>query len=617
MAQTATKREQYVDPAFWGLNEEQTAAFLDDGSTVVIACPGSGKTRLSIAKAVKFIATLGLSKVLLVTFSRQAADEMRKRLAARVGAEVAAKVKIGTYHGLGHELLRAYYKSKGKSYKVVKEGQARSLMLRARDRIAANITNEEVFDGIAKIKATFLSDDQLAGRTDPLTMIFMEYQRNLAALHGKDFADLVRESTQLLVSGAMKPFPCQHLLADEFQDSDKMNYQWLLAHHAAGANIHAVGDDDQSIYAFRNAMGHIALRGLAQDTGATVHFLRTNYRCGGDIVAIAGQVISENVGRIPKDFKVGSPISGRVVLSTYIDQAAEAEAAILQFEQLVDSGELQPQTNEFAVLTRTNFGLDYLDMAAVGCKYRVVREGGSSFADRPHVAQALAALSLGVDPASRINWFSAVEIAGMSTEGIGRFMEYVQKLPEKANMSDAVYARDWLDGLGKQDRTLFGQFRGALNDWFDAVDLVNEQESPDDEWSAAVVKACTRFADLASNKGHRKDILFLGRVISRLKGPLAKRLLRVSQKDSREDEEQAEGPSLKLMTLHASKGLEFDGVWLVGLNDGTMPIADSDLEEERRLFYVGITRAIGKLHLSYVKSPETKPSRFLDRIVGG
>jgi superfamily I DNA/RNA helicase len=615
MVSNKADRAALLTAEHWGLNAEQTAAFHDDGDTVVIACPGSGKTRLSIAKAVKYVLLHGTDSVLMVTFSKQAANEMRKRLAARVGDAMAKKVKIGTYHGLGHELLRAHYKATGRKYSVVSDSQSYAMMFRARDKIAKNIPNDEVIAGIARIKATFLTDEEVVSRNDPISFIFFEYQRMLASFNAKDFADLVRESTRLFMSGEMKPFAVRNLLADEFQDSDRMQYQWLLAHSTAGAKLHSVGDDDQSIYGFRNALGHLALRGLAEDIGASVHYLSTNYRCGRDIVLVADQVISENLGRIKKDFKVGSQLAGKVMLAAYHDAAAEAEAVIQQFEALVDSREIVPDTNEFAVMHRTNFGLDYLDMAAVGCKYTVIREGKSSFIDRPHVSQALAALRLGIEPRNRLGWFGAVELAGMSPDGVNRFVDYIQKLPDRADMEDAMYAREWIDGLGRQDKTLFGLFRNVLMDWTEAVIALQAEGGPDEDCAKPVLVACEKLGELSPNRNHRKDIAFLGRILAnRLKGSLANRLLRVSQKSNEAlgEDGPTHGPVLKLMTLHSGKGLEFDAAWLIGVSDGSLPIADSDLEEERRLFYVGITRAKAKLHISYVKSADTKPSRFLD-----
>lgn len=611
-------RRAMLTPGHWGLNEEQSAAFLDDQNTVVIACPGSGKTRLSIAKAVKYILTLGVDSVVMVTFSRAAADQMRSRLADRIGLQRAAKVKIGTYHGLCHELLRAYYKANGQSYRVVKEGQSRKFMFGARDKVASNITNDEVLEGIARIKATYLTDEEVAARTDPVALIFAEYQNTLAAFKGKDFGDLVREATRLMLQGKMRPFGCKHLLADEFQDSDKMQWLWLIAHSRVGSNIHAVGDDDQSIYGFRNAMGYLAFSGLVDEIGARQHFLSTNYRCGRDIVLVADQVISENVGRIPKQFKVGSSFPGQVLLSHYSDPALEAEAVILQFEELVDSGAIKPITNEFAVMHRTNFGLDYLDMAAVGCKYKVVRDGGSNFMDRPHVAQAHATLLLGLSPRDRLGWATAVEIAGMSNDGVNRFNDYIQHLSDKTDMEDALYDKGWLDRLGKQDRTLFQQYRSVLMEWRETISDLNESRAPDEDYEQPVIDVCEKLSMLTTKRNAKRDINFLGRTIaSKLKGSLAARLKRVAQKEKpKEDEEgEAKSPVLRLMTLHSAKGLEFDACWVVGVNAGSLPMMDSDIEEERRLYYVGLTRAMVRIYISYIKSPDAQPSQFLDGLL--
>lgn len=603
---------------YWGLNEEQSAAFYDDDNTVVIACPGSGKTRLSIAKAVKYILTLGVSSVVMVTFSRAAADQMRKRLADRIGKQLADKVKIGTYHGLCHELLREFYKAHRRDYKVVKEGPSRRFMLAARDKIASNITDDEVFEGIARLKATYLTDEEVAARNDPLSLIFAQYQAMLGQFKGKDFGDLVRETTRLILQGHLKPFQCKHLLADEFQDSDKMQWLWLIGHHKASAKIHAVGDDDQSIYGFRNAMGHLAFSGLVGDIGSHEHFLSTNYRCGRDIVLVADMAISENVGRIPKQFKVGSSLPGQVLLSHYVDPTLEAEAVILQFEQLVDSGEIKPITNEFAVMHRTNFGLDYLDMAAVGCKYKVVREGGASFMNRPHVAQAHAALMLGLSPQDRLGWITAIELAGMSNDGFNRFNDYVQRLPDNTDMQDALYATEWVDKLGKQDRTLFHEYRSALMDWVYKIEDLAEGNARDEDYDEPVVDACEAFSRLTSKQNAKRDIRFLGRTVAhKLHGTLKARLRRVAEKEKpkEEGETEANSPVLRLMTLHSSKGLEFDAAWIVGVNAGTLPKTDCDVEEERRLYYVGLTRAMARIYISYVKSPDVQPSQFLDGLL--
>ena len=603
--------------AHWGLNEPQSKAFDDDGNTVVIACPGSGKTRLSIAKAGKYCARDGTSSVLMVTFSREAADEMRRRLAAAIGDQAAARVEIGTYHGLSHQILRQHYARKRKAYKVIKDGQAKAMILSARDRVAKNISNDEAIAGIARIKATYLDDDEVFAKGDPISQIFRTYQGLLRDFDGKDFSDLIRESTRLFRTGELKPFQIKNLLGDEFQDSDRMQYMWLMAHQSAGSTLHVVGDDDQSIYGFRNALGHIALTGLAEETGANVHFLTTNYRCGRDIVYVADQVVSENVGRIPKEFQVGSSLPGRVLVGSYHDAAAEAEAVILQFEELVDSPGFKPINNTYAALHRTNFGLDYLDIAGVGSRFKVVRVGGSSFVDRPHVSQALALLRLGLDVTDRLAWHESVRLSGMSPDGLSRFEEYIRKLPDHSSMLDAIYAKEWLEGLGKQDKTLFGQFRSVAVEWLEQVLTVREEVGSDERWNGPVVATCDRIGELTTNRNHKKDIGFLGKVVSsKVHGPLATRLARVAQKQTDDGEkEDADQPVLKLMTLHASKGLEFDATWIVGVSDGILPVDGSDLEEERRLFYVGITRAIAQLNISYLKSPDTQPSRFLEKLL--
>lgn len=618
MVLTNESRKAMLTAEYWGLNDEQAAAFYDDGNTVVIACPGSGKTRLSIAKAVKYVLTLGVKSVVMVTFSRAAADQMRKRLADRIGKDMAAQVKIGTYHGLCHELLRDFYKLKGKAYRVVKEGPSRKFMLSARDRIASNISDDEVFEGIARIKATYLTDEEVAERNDPISLIFAQYQETLAQFKGKDFGDLVRETTRLIIQGKLPAFGCKHLLADEFQDSDKMQWLWLIGHNNAGAKVHAVGDDDQSIYGFRNAMGHLAFSGLEKDIGARTHFLSTNYRCGRDIVWVADQAISVNIGRISKQFKVGSSLPGQVLLSHYIDPTLEAEAVIQQYEQLVESGEIKPITNEFAVMHRTNFGLDYFDMAAVGCKYKVVREGGASFMNRPHVAQTHAALMLGLVPRDRLGWVTAIELAGMSNDGYNRFNDYVQLLPDTTDMEDALYAIEWVDKLGKQDRTLFQEYRSALMDWLHKLEDLKGLDAADEDYEQPVIEACEAFSRLTSKQSAKRDIRFLGRTVAnKLHGTLLVRLKRVAQKEKPKEEEggEAESPVLRLMTLHSSKGLEFDAAWIVGVNAGTLPKTDCDLEEERRLYYVGLTRAMARIYISFIKSPDVHPSEFLDPLL--
>lgn len=606
-----------LTPEHWNLDEEQAQAFNDDGNCVVIAVPGSGKTRLSIAKAAKYVLRFWPDSVMMVTFSRPAADEMRTRLASAIGSELAGSVKIGTYHGLSHEILRRHYKRLDKKYAVIQDGQAKGMILRARDSIAKNISNEDALVGVARIKATVRTDVEVFSRSDPISLIYRAYQSLLADLNGKDFADLIRECNQLFASGELKPHKAKYVLADEDQDKDRMQYDWLLAHQRGGSTITAVGDDDQSIYGFRNAMGHLALRGLAQDVKASVYFLRTNYRCGRNIVLLADQVISENVGRIEKEFLVGSSFEGEISVTSYRDAASEAEGVIKQFEELIDDPSFKPVDNQFAAMHRTNFGLDYLDMAAVGCKYRVVREGGTTFTDRPHVSQALSILRFALDPNDRLNWHNAVSLSGMSSEGIHQFESYIRKLPSRNSMIDAIYAKEWLDKLGKQDKTLFDAFRGVAVRWIEDAEALKDCTAADEDCGAKVQRACSRIAELTSNRYFRQDIHFLGRVIgSRLRGPLGARLALVGRKSAGpEGDEQAETPVLRLMTLHASKGLQFDGVWLTGLNEGALPLDNSDIEEERRLFYVGITRTILRLYISYVKSGDTAPSRFLNSIL--
>lgn len=635
------------------LNPEQRAAVtLEPQHALVLAGAGSGKTRVLTTRMAWLIQTGQASPfgLLAVTFTNKAAREMVARMSAILPIDTRG-LWIGTFHGLCNRLLRAHHRDAGlpQTFQILDTADQLAAIKRL---LKANGLDDDKYP--PRDVQRFINGAKEDGQRPADVQAYDSHQRRLVEIYQLyeaqcqregvvDFAELLLRAYELLSRNAPVREHYQrrfrHILVDEFQDTNTLQYQWLRLLAGGGAAIFAVGDDDQSIYAFRGAnVGNMAdfERDYAR---GTVIRLERNYRSYGHILDSANALIGHNSSRLGKNLWTeqgeGEPV--RVVEQP--TDGLEAQWVVDEVRSLINEGSLR---REIAVLYRSNAQSRVLEHAlfSAGIPYKVY--GGLRFFERQEIKHALAYLRLMANPHDDTSW---MRVVNFPTRGIGA--RTLELLADAARTQDSslfeAVAR--VPGKGGANLAQFAQLIGRLaqetqdlplpelvGHMLEASGLIahykTEREGAERlENLNELVTAAAVFASEENYEG-----LPAGRVPdlgpdvpSDGLTPLAAFLAHAAL-EAGDNQAQAGQDAVQLMTVHAAKGLEFDAVFITGLEEGLFPHENSilepaGLEEERRLMYVAITRARQRLYLSLAQSRmlhgQTRyamRSRFLDEI---
>ncbi len=664
-----------------GLNAPQRAAVThESGPLLIFAGAGSGKTRTLTHRIAYLIKERGVwpSRILAVTFTNKAAKEMRERLHTLVGTEDASRLWMGTFHSLCARMLRIHGAQIGlpdnfvifdsdDSQRVIKD------VLKEADLDSARYTPGKMLGRIsdAKNKMQRSSDFSEEGPRPGdriFARVYKNYQARLAASHAVDFDDLLLEAVRLLEqSSEAREYwseRFQQVLIDEFQDVNAAQFRWVELLSGKHQNICVVGDDDQSIYAWRGADVQIILDFERRYPDARIIKLEQNYRSTQNILDAAHGVISKNQGRSPKqlwsEFTGGAPL----ILHGTASAQDEANWVVQTIREL--QREEKKTFRDFAILCRINAQSRPFEEAFMRARIPLKLVGTQRFYERREIKDLLAYLKVLSNPSdgvalSRIInvpargigattidrlqglamqhqcslWeiVTAQNLEALSTKAIAtkirpvrdilldlRF-ELAQEPPMEALLTQILKRTFYLeflsgerDGKGEDRIANVEEFLAAAQDFdtrFDAEGLAADSAQEPDE---------TDYIDLPRTRLST----FLETTVLEDSGEKTNALTALPQ-----DESQIEN-NVTLMTLHAAKGLEFPVVFLVGAEQGILPHAralwgesatNAELEEERRLCYVGITRAREKVYLSHAaqrtlhgRTEATQPSLFLDEI---
>lgn len=655
------------------LNPEQLAAVtLPRGNALVLAGAGSGKTRVLTTRIAWLLQTGQVSPggVLAVTFTNKAAKEMLTRLGAMLPVNVRG-MWIGTFHGLCNRFLRAHWKLANlpQGFQILDSTDQLSAVKRV---IKAMNLDEERF--VPKQVTWFIAgskEDGLRpgdievtdGQTRTLVAIYQAYEDQCQREGVVDFAELMLRVYELMRDNAAVREHYQrrfrHILVDEFQDTNRLQYAWLKMFAGPESSVMAVGDDDQSIYAFRGAqVGNMSLFEREFRVEQVIK-LERNYRSFGNILDTANQLISHNSRRLGKDLRTeagpGEPV--RVYEST--SDFAEAQWFLEEARQLIRDG--SPRS-EIAVLYRSNAQSRVIESALfnAGMPYRVY--GGLRFFERAEIKHALAYLRLIENPNDDTSF---LRVVNFPTRGIGaRTLEQLQDVARASGRSlhQSVGAvtgkgganlaafnalveamREATHGLTLREIIEHAVAASGLADFYrtekegqerleNLDELVNAAEAfvtqegfgkdavalPVDEQGPGTIALGEPPAPAAAATTPDADT---GEIMS----PLAAFLTHAAL-EAGDNQAQAGQDAIQLMTIHSAKGLEFDNVFITGLEEGLFPhensLSDVDgLEEERRLMYVAITRARKRLYMSFSQTRllhgQTRyniKSRFFDEL---
>ena len=643
-----------------GLNDAQRLAVLaTEGPTLIVAGAGSGKTRVLTHRIAHLIKDKRVppTAVLAITFTNKAAREMQERLRHLVGPVVKA-MWVSTFHSACVRMLRRSGSHLGytSTFSIYDEGDAERLMTqvcRQLDYDPKRLSARSMRNAVSAWKDQLIDPETAADRAlgwfeKKAAEAYGLYQRRLAESNAMDFDDLILQTVRLfqehpdVLASYQQRF--RYVLVDEFQDTNVAQYELLKLLAAEHRNLSVVGDGDQSIYAFRGATVRNILDFEADYPEANVILLEQNYRSTQTILSAANAVIANNLERKPKNLWTAIGSGNPIVRYQAENEHDEAAYVVEEVERLHDQG---LPYGKVVVFYRTNAQSRALEEVFIrtGQPYKVV--GGVRFYERREVRDALAYLRMLVNPADQV---SLRRILNTPKRGIGdRAVACVQALAEREQTTfwEALRRAEDAPGLATRSLTNIRGFVAMVEELQSMVEAgeradviletvlarsgyLAELEASDDpqddtrvENLAELVAVAREFSDdpVAGPSADPADV-DAGIVAPGL-GDFLERVALVADTDQIPDDDDG---VVTLMTLHTAKGLEFPVVFLTGLEDGVFPHARSlgdqpELEEERRLAYVGVTRAQQRLYISraVVRSawgaPSHNPgSRFLDEL---
>jgi DNA helicase-2/ATP-dependent DNA helicase PcrA len=607
------------------LNRQQLEAVLaTEGPVLIVAGAGAGKTKTLTTRIAHLIETgVRGDHILAVTFTNKAAGEMRERVQHLLG-EIEYKPTVKTFHSLGVMLLRFHSHLLGRknTFTILDESDVMSLV---KDAMKNEGIDPKQYDPkmirslISKEKANFVDYDAYANRADSglehiIASIWRRYEAALAQEEGYDFDDLLLRSVQLLKKHIdvreiyQRKFT--HILVDEYQDINSVQYELTKLLVGENQNICAVGDTDQNIYSWRGAeMAHM-LRFERDFPNTKVFFLEENYRSTKTILGAANAVIKKNTVRIDKTLFTNGKEGDAIELMPGFDENYETRAVA---ERIVELRDQKVPTSDIAILYRTNFLSRGIEEALL--EYRIPYQVlGTKFFDRREVKDVLAYIRVAFNRDSTLDMKRTINtpLRGIGKASVDKLLETgveslsgatqqkvqaYQHLLNKIQMYGTNHAPSELVVFVLKETGLEAHYKTEGDEGTERLENVYELAHLAERYTDASEE--TRLASFLD------DAALLG------------------DQDTLNDAD----TGVRLMTVHAAKGLEFKYVFIIGLEEGIFPHSRSeqgkqgDREEERRLFYVALTRAKEKLFLSYAQirtqygMREVKtPSSFINEI---
>ena len=624
------------------LNAEQREAVETiDGPLLVLAGAGTGKTRVLTTRFAHILLSRRAfpNQILAVTFTNKAAREMRERVAAILG-EPAEGLWLGTFHALCARMLRRHAEHVGLSsnfsildtddqLRVLKQVMEAERIDQKRWTPASLMATIQRWKDRGLTPARIGAADESDFANGRATALYEAYQARLRVLNAADFGDLMLHMVEILLAQpevlAQYHRAFRYILVDEYQDTNLVQYYWLRLLAQGHKNICCVGDDDQSIYSWRGAEVENILRFEKDFEGARIVRLEANYRSTANILAAASGLIAHNEGRLGKTLRPGradAQQGEKVSVVGVWDSDEEARMVGDKIESLRRSGE---SLDEMAILVRAGFQTRSFEerLIVLGVPYRVV--GGLRFYERQEIRDAIAYLRATVRPADDLAFERIVNVPRRGIGDVAMRAMHDTSRAEGIPLAAAAALLHQRGALKGKVRDGIGELLQGLMRWRDALPgkghvvvagMILDESGYTEMWQQdKSVEAPGRLENL-------KELVRALADFETLEGFLDHVSLVM------ENEENAQGARVSLMTLHGAKGLEFDTVFLPGWEEGVFPNQRSmdeggakGLEEERRLAYVGLTRARQRAIVSHADNrriygnwQRSIPSRFLEEL---
>ena len=621
-----------------GLNASQKEAVQTlDGPLLVLSGAGTGKTRVLTSRLAELVSN-GIAKpwnILAVTFTNKAAREMKMRVASLVGPMVE-QVWLGTFHALAAKMLRRHADLVGlrSDFTILDTDDQIRLLKQLMDaegidpkrwppRLLGGTISRWKDRGLPPKKVSLVEAGDIAnGR---IRALYERYQARLLKLNAVDFGDLLLHMLQVFTKHPDVLADYQkritHIMVDEYQDTNVAQYLWLRLLTGNRNNLCCVGDDDQSIYGWRGAEVGNILRFESDFSGAKTVRLEENYRSTGHILAAASKIIAHNKTRLGKTLYTAAGDGEKLRVNGYWDGPDEARSIASEIESLMQDG---AHLSQISVLVRAGFQTREFEerFIAIGLPYRVV---GARFYERAEIRDAIAYLRLIAQPADDLAF---ERIINTPKRGLGTAS--LQTIHIQARSSDKPLLAAAIDLVQTEDlrpaaRNMLGNFLNDIKRWRNLVTTMHQADFAKmvfDESGYTQMWQQDKSPDADGRLENLIELVNAMQDFDSLPGFLEHIALVTDGGSDPDDGE------VTLMTLHAAKGLEFDTVFLPGWEEGVFPSQRTmdengavGLEEERRLAYVGITRARRNLFISFANSrrihgqwQSSIPSRFVQEL---
>ena len=629
------------DPPYLnGLNKEQREAVeAVDGPVLVLAGAGTGKTRVLTTRLAHILATKRAwpGQMLCVTFTNKAAREMKERIGALIGGVVEGMQWLGTFHSIGAKMLRRHAELAGlkSNFTILDTDDQLRLM---KQLIEAEGVDEKrwparalasMIDGWKNrgLRPEDVSEGEAQGYAfGKGKTLYRMYQERLKALNAADFGDLLLETLHILKTNpdilADYRDRFRYMLVDEYQDTNVVQYLWLNLLAKGSGNVCVVGDDDQSIYGWRGAEVENILRFERDFPGAKVIRLERNYRSTSAILGAASGLIAANKGRLGKTLWTEGDEGEKIKVAGVWDAEEEARNVASEAEDQHRQGH---QFSQMAILVRASFQMREFEdrFISLGLPYRVI--GGPRFYERQEVRDAMAYLRL---IAQGDDDLAFERIVNKPKRGIGdASVALLHSFARARHLPLLAAAREIAetDELPPKARKALAELAANFSRWSDTSKILPHTELAEivlEESGYTDMLKADKSAEAPGRLDNLKEFVRSMESFESLAGFLehVSLVMEIAQDES--------GDRINLMTLHAAKGLEFNTVFLPGWEEGLFPSQRTmdenglaGLEEERRLAYVGLTRARQRIRISFAANRRVHgswqsalPSRFIKEI---
>jgi superfamily I DNA/RNA helicase len=615
------------------LTEEQAGTIEEpDEYKLICALPGSGKTFTSVSLAEKILELKPEYSVLMVTFTNASAGEMKDRLETRLGKKDSRRTKSSTFASL----MIAQFKQVSKGRKPIIGAEQYLFVKRA--LIAEKQDTGDIDEWMSKVEEIGRDiNHQFNGL--PSSVVF---QRYCEILHDHRRYDLNMMGRELIIGikdGTINSYKHTHIICDEFQDSDNLQYLWLKAHGDKGAKLACVGDDDQAIYSWRGSMGFKAFQIFQEDFNASAYLLSKCFRCAPEILKSAKGFVENNEERLDKEMSSMVKEKGIVMkvpippefISKYLQNKVSQDTQDVNIGKGKNKKELTNKEKEnfetyryvaekindseehgWAILARTNKQLDLMERALSELQVKAIRIGGKSIFDNLH-AVSMVNLFFGLifdnaasELVSGLGWTGESEINLKTIDNQAKQMGF--------SSASQIGGQEW------SKVTSYMQEQSIL-----ARQCTTEEHAKKfvTKWGKVMIQVVKKMDDREKNLQLTVlDILL--NILDGSKGDLKAHAINLVNKTRKIKGKQdvKDKEAVILATMNSSKGLEWERVWICQVEQGTIPMLKDKvtieaIEEERRLMYVAMTRAEKELYLSYKESAESAFLEEIEAVVGG